>query len=279
MILVIGATGTIGTQLVTQFTQAGHPVRVLTRNPDKAAKFTGGIEIVTGDLDDEESLVKAMRGIERFFLITASTQQDRNALAAAKKAGACHVVKISTQEAGWSPVKGHGHWHKEREDLIRASGLNWTFLRPSMYMSFALTWAKSIRTDNAIYAAGGQGKFGPVDPWDVAAVAKAALTAPGDENAAYELTGPALLSFEDMAVVLSKVADRPVRRVEITEAEQGETFAKMGLPPYAVAGLAETFSLIRAGRFAYLTEDVEKVTGAPARTFETWAREHVAAFR
>lgn len=164
MILVIGATGTIGTQLVTQLSGAGYPVRALTRNLDKAAKFKGGIEIVAGDLDDEESLVKAMYGVERFFLITANTRQDRNALAAAIKAGATHVVKISTQEAGWSSVQGHGHWHKEREDLIRASGLKWTFLRPSMYMSFALTWAKSIQTDNAIYAAGGQGEIGSVDP-------------------------------------------------------------------------------------------------------------------
>ena len=279
MILVIGATGTIGTQLVTQLSGAGYPVRALTRNLDKAAKFKGGIEIVAGDLDDEESLVKAMYGVERFFLITANTRQDRNALAAAIKAGATHVVKISTQEAGWSSVQGHGHWHKEREDLIRASGLKWTFLRPSMYMSFALTWAKSIQTDNAIYAAGGQGEIGSVDPWDVAAVAKAALTAPGHENAAYELTGPELLSLDDMAAVLSKVTDRPIRRVAITEAGQGEIFAKMGLPPYVVAGLVETFSLIRAGRFAYLTEDIERVTGAPARTFEMWAREHAAPFR
>src|SRR5690348_6522610 len=184
MLLVIGATGTVGTPLVSQLVAAGHSVRVLARNPDKAKKFGGKVDLVIGDLDDEESIAKAMRGVERFFLITTSTQQDRNALAAAKRNGVGHVVKISTQEAGWIPVQGHGHWHKEREELIRSSGLGWTFVRPCMYMNFALSWIQSVRSKNAVYSAGGEGKLGPVDPWDVAAVAKVALTTPGHENAA-----------------------------------------------------------------------------------------------
>jgi uncharacterized protein YbjT (DUF2867 family) len=279
MILVIGATGTIGSQLVPQLLQSGHPVRILTRRPEKAAKFGGEVEIVIGNLDDEESLIPALRGVSRFFLITSRTQQDRNALSAAKRAGAAHVVKISTQEAGWSPVEGHGHWHKEREDVIQKSGLAWTFLRPTMYMSFVGSWAPSIRAENTIYAGGGDGRLAPIDPWDVAAVAKAALTGPGHENAAYELTGPELLSFGEMAAVLSQATGRPIRRVGISDSQQGEVFTKMGLPKYTVEGLVETFSLVRGGRFAYLTPDVEKVTGTRPRTLETWASENVAVFR
>ena len=279
MILVVGATGTVGTELVAQLTQAGDRVRALTRDPQKAARFGDNVEVVIGDLDYQESLIPAMQGVDRFFLITASTQQDTNALAAAKQTGARHVVKISTQEAGWNPVEGHGHWHKEREELICSSGLTWTFLRPSMYMNFALSWAPSIQLENAITSAGGGGKLGAVDPWDVAAVAKAALTAPGHENIAYELTGPELLSFGDMAEVFEKVMGRPIRHAEISEMEQGEVFARMGLPKYTVDGLVETFSLIRAGRFAYLTDDVEKVTGRKPRSFERWIREHIAAFK
>jgi uncharacterized protein YbjT (DUF2867 family) len=279
MILVIGATGTIGTELVAQLTQGSEQFRVLTRDPQKASRFGSNVEVVIGNLDDPKSLIPAMQGVERFFLITGSTQQDKNALAAAKDAGARHIVKISTQEAGWTPVEGHGHWHKEREDLIRASGLTWTILRPCMFMNFALSWAQSIRLEGAIHSAGGNGKFGAIDPWDVAAVAKAALTTEGHENAAYELTGPELLSFGDMAAVLAKTTGRPIRCVEISEAEQGEIFASMNVPKYVVAGLVETFSLVRAGRFAYLTNDVEKVTGRKPRTFETWVNNHIAAFK
>ncbi len=277
-ILVIGATGAVGTELVAQLTQDGYQVRALTRNPQKAAKFGSNVEVVIGDLDDQNSLIAPMRGVERFFLITASTQQDKNALAAAKETGARHVVKISTQEAGWTPVQGHGRWHKEREELIRSSDLTWTFLRPSMYMNFALSWVQSIQLENAIHSAGGSGMLGPIDPRDVAAVAKAALTMVGHENAAYELTGPELLSFGEMAMALSKVISRPIQHVEISEAQQAEIFAKMGLPRYAADGLVETFSLVRAGRFAYLTDDVEKVTGRKPRCFEAWAREHLTEF-
>ena len=278
MILVIGATGTIGTLLVAQLLEAGHTVRALTRDPEKAAKFVGKLEVAIGDLNDEDSLVKAMRDVERFFLITTSTQQDRNALAAAKRAGARHVVKISTQEAGWNPVQRHGHWHKEREELIRASGLAWTFLRPCMYMNFALSWNESVRSENTVCSGGGDGKLGPVDPWDVAAVAKTALETSGHENAAYELTGPEVVSFGDMVALLSKVLGRSIRHVAISDAQQGEIFTRMGLPEHTVKGLVETFSLIRAGRFAYLTGDIQRVTGNDPRTFETWMRQHIAAF-
>lgn len=278
MILVIGATGTIGTELVAQLAQGGERVRILTRDPKKATKFGSKVEVVMGNLDDPNSLIPAMESVERFFLITSSTQQDKNALVAAKEVGVKHVVKISTQEAGWTPVEGHGHWHKEREELIRASGVSWTILRPCMFMNSALSWARSIRLDGAITSSGGSGKLGAIDPFDVAAVAKVALITKGHENIAYELTGPELLSFGDMAVVLTKVIDRPVRHVEISDAEQGEIFAKMGLPKYTVDGLVETYSLVRAGRFAYLTEDVGKVTGKKPRSFEAWARQHIDAF-
>ena len=278
MILVIGATGTIGTELVAQLVQGGEKVRILTRDPKKATEFGDKIEVAIGNLDDPKSLISAMKNVDRFFLITFSTQQDKNALVAAKKAGAKHIVKISTQEAGWTPVEGHGHWHKEREELIRASGLTWTILRPSMFMNFALSWSESVRQDGVIRSAGGSGKLGAIDPWDVAAVAKAALTARGHENVAYELTGPELLSFGDMAAVITKVIGRPVRHVEISETEQGEVFARMGAPKYTVVGLMETYSLVRAGRFAYLTKEVEKVTGRKPRSFEAWAHQHIAAF-
>lgn len=278
MILVIGATGTIGTELVAQLTEGGEKVRILTRDPSKATKFGDKIEVIIGNLDEPRSLIPAMQDVERFFLITASTQQDKNALIAAEETGAKHIVKISTQEAGWNPVEGHGHWHKEREELIRASGLTWTILRPSMFMNFALSWSQSVRQDGVIRSAGGSGKLGAIDPWDVAAVAKAALTSKDHDNVAYELTGPELLSFGDMALVLTKVIGRPVRHVEISETEQGEIFARMGAPKYAVDGLMETYSLVRAGRFAYLTQDVEQVTGRKPRSFETWVRQHIAAF-
>ena len=278
MILVFGATGTVGSQLVAQLVAAGEGVRVFTRDRQRAAKVAGTVDVIEGDLNDTAAVAAAMRGVERFFLLTSETDQDRTVLAAARQVGARHVVKLSTQEAGWTPVVGHGHWHREREDLIRASGLAWTFLRPCMFMDFALTWSPSITTRGLFETAGGDGKLAPIDPWDVARVAKAALTEPGHENVGYELTGPELLSFADMAAVLSTVIGRPVRHAHISAAAQRDVFVRMGVPDYVATGLSETFSLIEADRFAHLTDDVERATGAPARSFATWAREHASAF-
>jgi uncharacterized protein YbjT (DUF2867 family) len=103
MLLIIGATGTIGSELVGHLAEDGNKIRVFTRHAEKAGKFGAAVEVMLGDLDDPATLAPAMSGVDRFFPITSSTQQDKNALAAACKAGVRHVVKISTQEAGWTP--------------------------------------------------------------------------------------------------------------------------------------------------------------------------------
>lgn len=278
MLLIIGATGTVGSALVTQLVEASVPVRALTRSPEKGALLPRGVQVCLGDLTDQASLAEAMTGVDRCFLITGDTRQDANAISAAKAAGVRHIVKLSTQEAGWTPVEGHGHWHKEREELIRASELAWTFLRPTMFMNFALAWIGDIQQYGEIRVGGGDGRLAPVDPRDVAMMAKAALTEPGHENRSYELTGPELLSFSDMANELSRALARPVRHADISEAETRERLAEMGMPAYVANGLAETFSLIRAGRFAYRTPDIEEVTGCLPRTFGTWVAEHLTAF-
>lgn len=279
MILVTGATGTVGSQIVAELTRGGQPVRVLTRSREKANIFGPTVDVVIGNLDEPASLIPAMKDVERFFLLTSKTQQDTNALEIARSAGVKHVVKLSTQEAGWTPVEGHGHWHKEREELIKNSGLTWTFLRPCMFMNFMYACAGTIRAEGVIYTAGGEGKLSPIDPRDVSAVAAAALTKPGHENVGYELTGPEILNFNDMAEILTRVLGRTIRHVGISDEAQGAVFAKMGLPKYSVDGLVETFTLIRKGRFAHMTSDVEKATGVKPRSFETWARDNARAFR
>jgi len=279
MILVVGATGTVGTSLAEQLILEEIAVRVLTRKPEKAEKFRERAEIAVGNLDDPHSLRSAIEGVSKIFLLTSSTQQDRNVLATAKEAGVSHIVKLSTQEAGWTPVEGHGHWHKEREELIRASGMAWTFLRPTMFMNYALSWIPSIRESGKVLCAGGDAKIAPIDPWDVAAVAKEALIADGHENVGYELTGPALVNFPEMVATIARVTNRAIERIDIPESEQEQVFLKMGVPTYVAAGLSETFGLIRAGRFSYLTSNVKMVTGREPRSFEEWVLEHARLFQ
>ena len=279
MILVTGATGMVGGELTQQLLAAGQTVRVLTRAANKAPALAGRVEIAVGDLDSPETLRAVLDGVERVFLVTASTQQDVNVLEAAKAARTRHIVKLSTLEAVDPVMIEHVKWHREREDLIRASGLDWTFLRPTMFMSTALDWAKTVREEGTIYFPGGEGKVPAIDPWDIAAVAAVALTQPGHEDQAYALTGPRALSFGEMAEVLSTQLEKPIRYVDVPEKQAGEGLRMAGLPDYVVEGLLGTFTAVRAGRLSACTDDVAKVTGRQPRTFEVWCRDHLDAFR
>jgi len=277
-ILIIGSTGNVGKELVEQLVAGGHPTRILVRDLSKAPHEVDLIELVVGDLDKPEILETALQSIEQLFLITGNTQQDRNVLDVGKRTGLRHIVKLSTQEAGWIPVKGHGYWHHEREELIKASGLAWTFLRPCMFMNTALSWAPMIKENGVVKYPGGSGKIAPIDPRDVAAVAAVSLTKPGHEGKGYELTGPELLSFGDMTDIISKVIDRPIKYVEESDSDFVNDLLQAHLPRYVADGLAETFRFVRAGEFAHLTNSVELVTGRRPHTFESWCRKNESNF-
>lgn len=279
MILVTGATGTVGSELVRQLLEGEQQVRVFTRDARKAAHWGKRVECAVGDLSQPETLAAALPGVERMFLVTISTQQDIDAIAAAQQAGVHQIVKLSTIEAGHEPMIGHGKFHREREDLIRASGLGWTFLRPTMFMSTALEWADTIKRQNRVYYPGGEGKVGAVDPWDIAAVAAVALTQPGHEGKGYALSGPELLSMGEMVQIIARHLGKSIQYVAMSDAEADEMMRKMGLSEYVIEGLIGAFTAMRTGRFAYLTDTVEQVTGHPPRHFDVWCKEHLAAFQ
>jgi len=278
MILITGATGTVGKALVQQLLEAKQPVRVFTRHAGKVAHLAGQVEIVTGDFNRPETLEPALRGVERMFLLDFDRQQVQHILEVSRMVGLKHIVKLSTIEAGHDPMIGHGKFHREREKLIEASGLDWTFLRPTMFMSNAFDWLPGIRQAGKVFYAGGRGQVSPIDPGDVAAVAAAALTGEGHAGQGYALTGPELLSFGDMTCILSEVLGRPLEYVDIPESAAAEQMRQAGLPPYVVDGLVEAFAAIRLGRFAYTTDWVQQISGKPAHTFQQWCQANQAAF-
>jgi (4-alkanoyl-5-oxo-2,5-dihydrofuran-3-yl)methyl phosphate reductase len=279
LILVTAATGHVGSKLIPQLLDSGARVRGLTHSPSKKGLIDERAEVVVGDLDKPDSLKGVMEGVTAVYAVTPATTQLPNLLYAAKEAGAEHIVRQSTLEAGAVPPIGPGKWHRESEKIIEASGLAWTHLRPTMMMvNTPAWWAKSIQEENTVSFPGGEGRISPVDPSDIAAVAKVVLTAPGHEGHAYDVTGPELITTGEMVAILSRVLGKPIRYVDIPETTFAEPMAKMGLPPYVVEGLVQTFSAIRGNRFAYVADTVERLTGRPGRTYEMWVRENVKAF-
>lgn len=280
MILVTGATGHIGRELIPLLLETGQQLRVLVRDEKKIAHLDPKIERVLGDLDDPDSLLSAMHNVEKVFLVTFEAQQDINVIEAAKRAGVQHIIKLSTLEATEHKIKV-GKWHYEREELIRVSGLDWTFLRPGMFMSNSIDWwAESIKGQGSVFFPGGKkGKAAPVDPRDVAAVAAVALTQPGHSGQAYELTGSELFSIGEMVQVIAGVLGKPIQYVDIPPIAAKLFMLKSGMDKVLVNGLMEMLASLRKNEGAVVTDTVQRLIGNPPRTFEAWCREHIQAFQ
>ena len=277
MILITGATGNVGQELVAQLLELKQAVRVFVRDERKVAYLGNRIERAVGDLDRPETLAAAMQGVDRMYLMTYETQQDINVLAAAKSAGVKHIVKLSTLEAN-IPELPIGVWHHDREQLIEASGLTWTFLRPGQFTSNALQWARTIKQQSTVYASYGEGKVAPIDPRDIAAVAAIALTQPGHTGQIYELTGPELVTTREQVAILAGVLGKSLRHVEIPPLAAKEQMLQHGMPPAVAEALTDLAIAVREGKAEQYTDTVEKVTGCPPRPFEVWCCDHRPAF-
>lgn len=280
MILVTSATGHIGKELIPQLHTTGQAIRVLVRDEKKVAYLDPCIERAVGDLNNIESLVSAMRGVDKVFLVTLDEQQDINVIQAAKRTGIQHIVKLSTLEATEHKIK-IGKWHYEREELIRASGVDWTFLRPGMFMSNSIDWwAESIKGQGSVFFPGGKsGKVAPVDPRDVASVATLALTQPGHGGKTYALTGAGLFTIGEMVQVISQVLGKPIQYVDIPPLAAKLFMLKSGMDKALVNALMEMLSSLRKNEGAIMTDTIQQLLGRPSRTFEEWCRERVDAFR
>jgi uncharacterized protein YbjT (DUF2867 family) len=280
MILITGATGNIGRELISILLEHGQSIRALVRDERKVAHLDPCVERALGDLDKPETLVPAVQGVERIFLVTFETRQDLNVIEAAKKVGVKHIVKLSTLEATKHKIQV-GKWHYEREELIRASGLDWTFLRPGMFMSNSIEWwAESIKGQNSVFFPGGKkGKVAPVHPRDVAWVAAVALTEQGHSKQAYALTGSELFTIGEMVQVISKVLGKPIQYVDIPPIAAKLFMLKTGMDKTLVNALMEMLRSLRRNEGAVVMDTVQRVTGHPPRTFEAWCREHIKAFQ
>jgi len=253
---------------------------VLVRDERKVAHLDACVERVVGDLDKPETLIPAVKDVERIFLVTYETRQDVNVLEAAKRAGVRQIVKLSTLEASDHKIQV-GKWHYEREELIRASGLDWTFLRPGMFMSNSIEWwSDSIKGQGSVFFPGGKkGKVAPIDPRDVAEVAALALTQPGPSGQACVLTGPELFTIGGMVQVISHALGKPIQYVDIPPIAAKLFMLKTGMDKTLVNALMEMLGSLRRNEGAIITDTVERLTGHPPRTFEAWCREHIGAFQ
>jgi uncharacterized protein YbjT (DUF2867 family) len=281
MILVTGATGTVGREVVAQLLANGVKVRAMTRQPAKA-KFDDRVDVVKGDFDAPASLAAAVEGTEKVFSLTfgpRTAAHEESLAGEARKAGVRHIVKLSALGGDGETRNDIRKWHDQGEEAIRASGIPCTVLRPGAFMSNALHWRDSIRREGKVYSNYGEGKLPPVHPRDIAAVAVRALTGSGHEGKVYPLTGPQALSVGEQVAILSDAIGRHLVYVAVTDDAARRGMEQSGMPPFLVDALLPFAAFIRSGRAAEVLPTVGAVAGRAPFTFRDWARENAAAFR
>lgn len=278
--LVVGATGTVGTEVVKQLVTAGFPVRALVRDVAKAKKLGGGVEVAVGDLLQPRTLEPAFAGISKVFVVAPPTahleELEANAFTAAEHAGVERIVYLSNFGAGqfesdlWQA-------HASSEQRLLAGQTEWTILRPTRFMTNTpYSWISVRKRDQLIESHGGR-KVTLIDPRDIAAVAVKALTMPGHEQKVYELTGESLNGVE-MAQRLSSALLRPIQFVEASEEAMRDDLLGSGIPAQIVEKILYYFSTVRDGRW-YETSTLRELLGREPRSYASWLKAYAAAFR
>jgi uncharacterized protein YbjT (DUF2867 family) len=275
LILVTGATGNVGSELVGQLVGAGVPVRALVRSAE--ANLPDAVHSAVGDLNEPDSVAPALEGVRGMFLL--SGYRDLPALLKrAREAGVVRVVLLSGGSVVASDVDNPiSRYMLDSEDAVRGSGLAWTILRPFAFMSNALRWLPQLRAGDLVKTPFAEIANAVIDPHDIARVAAAALLNPGHEGQAYRLSGPESLLPADQVRVLAAVLDRPLRS-EPQSDEEARAEMSANMPAEYVAAF---FSFYVDGTLdeSQVLSTVEKITAARPRTFEQWARLHADAFR
>ncbi|RYG42416.1 SDR family oxidoreductase [bacterium] len=282
-ILLTGATGMIGSLLAEALVAKGVPFSAMVRSIEGAKPLGDmpGVTLVRGDFDDPASLTDALKDMERAFLLTNSSerteQQQKGFVEAAAKAGVGHVVKLSQfATAPESPVR-FLRYHAAVEAALRESGLAWTFLRPNLIFQAYLPFASMVK-QGYLQAPIGDAPVSVVDARDIAAVAVAALTERGHEGQTYTLTGPMGVTHAEIAAAFGRAGGQEVRFGSAPPEEFGALLKGVGMPIWQVEGLLEDYAHYDRGEAAAVSPDVERVTGEPARSLETFARDHAEAF-
>jgi uncharacterized protein YbjT (DUF2867 family) len=283
MILITGATGNNGTEILKRLPTADVPVRAMVRNRERASAIASPhVEVVEGDFDRPETFLAALDGVERAFLLTHSSEraqaQQIAFVNAARQSGVAHVVKLSQFAADANAPDRFRRYHAVVEAALRASGLAYTILRPNLYMQGLLNFRSTIATQNAFYAAAGDAKVSMVDVRDNADVAVAALTEPGHEGKTYELAGPQALTHAEMAEGLSKALGRQVTFIDILPEAMRDAFLGFGVPKWLADGLVEDYAHYRRGEAEAVTLGVQDAIGKAPRSFEEFPRDYAPMF-
>ncbi|MCO6490694.1 MAG: SDR family oxidoreductase [Phaeodactylibacter sp.] len=282
-ILITGATGTTGAATLQHLKGKGFNLRAMTRSAEKAAALEKeGVSAVVADYGDAASLSRALEGADRAFLVHTPAleipKHEKAFIGAAKKAGVEKIVKVSVIGAGPDAPLRLARMHAEVEDYLMQSGIAYTILRPHSFMQNLLGNIPTIQGQGAMYSNNGDAKIPLIDARDIGAVAAAALTEEGHDGKTYTLTGPAAVSFQDVADAIGKAVGKAVQFVNVPDDAAKQGLMGAGFPEWLADDLVTLNQWGRQVGEQQPSEDVASVLGRPGHSLEDFARDYAGAF-
>jgi uncharacterized protein YbjT (DUF2867 family) len=278
--ILITTAGKVGSEAARLLGERRVPVRVLVRNLEKVAPLAqAGVEVLKGDLENPATIDAAMRGVSTVVLVSpAVPAQELNVIDCAVRAGARHVVKITSKASLDSPI-ARRRGQAQIENGLIASGLGYTLLRNNAYMQNFLMMAPGIAKASSFGTSTGDGRIGHVDARDVAAVAAEIAASPAAHaGKTYWPTGPEVLSCREVAAVLTRVLGREITFHPLTFEQQKQAMMSVGLPETVADDNAGALTLFAEGDADYVTEDVPAILGRQTRKFEQFAIDYASVF-
>ena len=282
VILVTGATGIAGAEICRQLAAvSGVEVRATLHSPEKRQFLPDGVTPVPFDTGDAATVEAAFEGVEKLFLLTPGgppgPPATRAILDAVKDRPVKAIVKLSSIDPHGQPQAPTDLWALEAEAMVRDTGLPFTFLRPPWFdQNFTRGYFAPMIMQNLLALPFGDGRTGWIDTRDIAAMAVKALTEDGHEGKIYTPTGPAAISLAEIAGVLTEVTGRAIRFQHLTDDQWVQAMLAMGRLEVDAHATLALMAKTRDGHLTQVTDDVERVTGRPARSFEEFARDHAA---
>jgi uncharacterized protein YbjT (DUF2867 family) len=284
MILVTGASGTVGRAVLDEVRKNGAPVRAMYRAESEARKAPAGVTTVIADFGLKDTLLAALTKVRTVFLVCSPVPElvelESNVIDACKAVGVEHVVLNSASGAADYP-KSFPSWHRKVEDKLKGSGLPYTILRPNGFMQNILAFhAPSIREQGAFYSAMGSARTSFLDVRDLGAAAARVLAEPQTHTGQiYELNGPEGVTSSELAERISQVAGRPVKYVEIPEQTQRKAMLDGGMPEWQATALLELQRYYVAGRGGDVTGALGRLLGRAPRELDGFLAEFKESFR
>jgi uncharacterized protein YbjT (DUF2867 family) len=279
--LITGATGDVGSIVVERLIKTGHRPRVFVRDANKARSLHGDrVEVIVGDLADGASLRTALEGVDALFLVNSGPQipvRDEVAAIAAKDAGVKHLVKLSSMDV--QQGLAIGAWHERGEAAIRNSGVPFTFIQPTGFMSNLLAWRTSIKAEGIVRSSTGQGRRPFIHSDDIAAVVTKTLTEQDLVGRSVPITGPEALSFSEVTARIGAAIGKPLQFIPISDEEARQRYSGVSGSAEETEAHVALWRAIREQRLASVNDNVEKIIGRKAITLDQWITENIEAFR